>query len=83
MLDRDITKEVPPSECMGTKFIWIDAVSEDLVQGEIRKHAQRAKVSPTRIPAYGFGEWGQGNPPLARDGEKIVMHCHGGAYVVS
>ncbi|KAF8608533.1 alpha/beta-hydrolase [Ceratobasidium sp. AG-I] len=81
LLDRDITKEVPSAECMGTKFIWIDAVSEDLVQGEIQKYAQRAKVSPVRIPAYGFGEWGQDTPPLARDGEKIVMHCHGGAYV--
>lgn len=82
MLDRDITKEVPPAKCMGTKFIWIDAVSEDLIQGEIQKYAQRAKVSPTRIPAYGFGDWGRETPPLARDGEKIVMHCHGGAYVV-
>lgn len=81
LLDRDITKEVPPAECMGTKFIWIDAVSEDLIQGEIQKYAQKAKVSPTRIPAYGFGDWGREAPLLARDGEKIVMHCHGGAYV--
>jgi len=80
-LDRDITKEVPPAECMGTKFIWIDAVSEKLIQGEIQEYARRAKVSPARIPAYGFGDWGQGTLLLARDGEKIVMHCHGGAYV--
>lgn len=68
---------------MGTKFIWIDAVSEKLIQGEIQEYARRAKVSPARIPAYGFGDWGQGTLLLARDGEKIVMHCHGGAYVVS
>lgn len=81
LLDRDITKEVHPKDCMGTKFIWIEPVAQSLIQGEIQGYAERAGAKPCRIPSYGFGEWGQGAPPLARDGEKIVMHCHGGAYV--
>ncbi|KAG8733235.1 hypothetical protein FRC11_007732 [Ceratobasidium sp. 423] len=78
LLDRDINREVPPEECMGTKFIWVDPVSEDLVQGDIKGYAERAQIKPCRIPAYGFGNWDQ---LPAREGEKIVMHCHGGAYV--
>jgi len=81
MHDRDITKEVPASRCQGTRFLWIDPVPEDLIQGEINHYATRANVHPCRIPGYGFGDWSQGTPPRARDGEKIVMHCHGGAYV--
>ncbi|CAE6458999.1 unnamed protein product [Rhizoctonia solani] len=78
LLDRDINREVPPEECMGTKFMWVEPVSEDLVQGEIKGYADKAKIKPCRIPAYGFGNWDQ---LPAREGEKIVMHCHGGAYV--
>ncbi|KAG8772111.1 hypothetical protein FRC12_003247 [Ceratobasidium sp. 428] len=80
MLDRDITREVPASECRGTKFLWIDPVPEDLIQGEINHYATRASVRSCRIPAYGFGDWGH-EGFHARDGEKIVMHFHGGAYV--
>lgn len=81
-LDRDVTEEVPPEACMGTKFIWIDPVPGSLIQGNIQGYAERAGVEPIRIPSYGFGEWGQGAPCPAREGEKVVMYCHGGAYVI-
>ncbi|KAF8706129.1 Adenylosuccinate synthetase, partial [Rhizoctonia solani] len=81
LLDRDINREVPAKECMGTKFMWIQPVPEHFIQGEIKGYAESAKVKPCRIPAYGFGDWGQEKLLHARDSEKIVMHCHGGAYV--
>ncbi|QRW17803.1 alpha/beta hydrolase family protein [Rhizoctonia solani] len=54
---------------------------ENFVQGEIKRYAESAKAKPCRISAYGFGDWGQDKLLVAREGEKIVMHCHGGAYV--
>ncbi|KAG8704085.1 hypothetical protein FRC08_002454 [Ceratobasidium sp. 394] len=81
---RDVTKEVALKDCRGTRFIWLEAVPLNLIIGQLKQFAQVAGVESVRIPAYGFGQWESGstNVRLAGDSEKIVMHLHGGAYVM-
>ncbi|KAG9102553.1 hypothetical protein FRC06_001787 [Ceratobasidium sp. 370] len=81
---RDVTKEVALKDCRGTRFIWLEAVSPNLITGQVKQFAQAAEAESVRIPAYGFGQWESGltDVRLAGDGEKIVMHFHGGAYVM-
>ncbi|KAH7343955.1 alpha/beta-hydrolase [Rhizoctonia solani] len=80
---RDPTKEVDPRDCGGARFIWVDKVPSNLITGEIKRLADACSAESVRIPAYGFGRWGSGAEiPLARDGEKVLMHMHGGAFVM-
>ncbi|KAG8747019.1 hypothetical protein FRC10_002819 [Ceratobasidium sp. 414] len=82
---RDVTKEVALKDCWGTRFIWLDGVSPDLITGQVKQFAEAAGAQNVRIPAYGFGQWDSGSTGvrLAGDGEKIVMHLHGGyVYLV-
>ncbi|KAF8608532.1 alpha/beta-hydrolase [Ceratobasidium sp. AG-I] len=80
---RDVTKEVAAKHCRDARFIWLEGVSSSLITGQIKQFADAARVKPVRIPGYGFGQWGDGGEiPLARDNEKIVLHFHGGAYVL-
>ncbi|CAE7189736.1 unnamed protein product [Rhizoctonia solani] len=78
---RDYTKEVASKECLDARFIWIDGVPPELIVGEIKRLAQACGAQPVRIPAYGFGKWDSVRD-LARDGEKIILNLHGGAYIV-
>jgi hypothetical protein len=81
---RDPTKEVAPRDCNGARFIWVDKITPNLIVGEVKRFADACNAESVRIPAYGFGRWGTGAEiPLAHDGEKILMHLHGGAFVVS
>ncbi|CAE7080195.1 unnamed protein product [Rhizoctonia solani] len=80
---RDPTEEVAPRGCNGARFFWVDKVPSNLIVGEIRRLADACGTESVRIPAYGFGRWGTGAEiPLAYDGEKILMHIHGGAFVM-
>jgi acetyl esterase/lipase len=62
--------------------VWVEPVP-DLIRGEITDHAFKADVAPARIPGYWLdaGERVPANAPPAR-GEKVVLHLHGGAYVL-
>ncbi|KAJ1308505.1 hypothetical protein OPQ81_004209 [Rhizoctonia solani] len=77
---RDYTKEVAAKDCQDACFIWVDGVPPELTVGEIKRLAQVCGAQPVRIPAYGFGKWGSARDP-ARDGEKIILNLHGGAYI--
>ncbi|KAJ1308487.1 hypothetical protein OPQ81_004191 [Rhizoctonia solani] len=80
---RDPTKEVAPRDCAGARFIWVDKVPSDLIAGEVKRFADAYGTESVRIPAYGYGRWGTGAEiPLAHDGEKVLMHMHGGAFVM-
>ncbi|KAF8760319.1 Steryl acetyl hydrolase [Rhizoctonia solani] len=80
---RDPTKEVPSRDCNGTRFIWLDKVPSNLIVGEVKRFADACSTESVRIPAYGYGRWGAGAEiPLAHDGEKVLMHIHGGAFVM-
>ncbi|KAG8743302.1 hypothetical protein FRC10_012265 [Ceratobasidium sp. 414] len=85
--NRDPTKEVPQKECKGARFTWIEPVPRNLITGQLEQFATATGAESVRIPAYGFGEWtgtGTGEPLRpAGENEKIVMHFHGGSYVVS
>ncbi|KZP27622.1 alpha/beta-hydrolase, partial [Athelia psychrophila] len=64
-------------------FVWVQALDERLVLGDIARMAKANGITPAKI--WGFwsgrkgtdGKWGQ--PALA--GEKVLYHCHGGGYV--
>ncbi|CAE6524215.1 unnamed protein product [Rhizoctonia solani] len=80
---RDATKEVAPRDCNGARFFWVNEVPSDLIVGEIKRFADACGAESVRIPAYGYGRWGAGAEiRLAHDGEKILMHVHGGAFVM-
>jgi acetyl esterase/lipase len=72
-------------DCQDACFIWIEAVAPNLIAGQVKQFAEMAGVESTKIPAYGFGKWKTGSTglSLAEDDEKIVMHLHGGGFVVS
>ncbi|KAH7343936.1 Alpha/Beta hydrolase protein [Rhizoctonia solani] len=77
---RDFTKEVAAKDCQDAHFIWVDSVPSELIVGEIKRLAQVCGAQSVRIPAYGFGKWDSARD-LARDGERIVLNLHGGAYI--
>lgn len=77
-----MTKEVAADRCQDARFIWLEPISPELIVGQLKQFAEACGAQSIRIPAYGFGEW-PAAPGLAKDGEKIVLHFHGGAYVVS
>ncbi|KAG9124236.1 hypothetical protein FRC07_012308 [Ceratobasidium sp. 392] len=81
---RDVTKEVAPKDCRDTRFIWLETVPPNLITGQLEQFAEVAGAQSIRIPSYGFGQWGSEPTEVcfAGDGEKIVMHLHGGAYVI-
>ncbi|KAG8691699.1 hypothetical protein FRC11_012450 [Ceratobasidium sp. 423] len=77
---RDYTEEVAAKHCQDARFIWVDGVPPELIVGEVGRLAQVCGALSVRIPAYGFGRW-ESTQDLARDGEKIVLNLHGGAYI--
>ncbi|KAG8764540.1 hypothetical protein FRC12_008040 [Ceratobasidium sp. 428] len=81
---RNSTKEAVPKDCQDARFIWLEPVSPKLIDGQVKKFAEAAKVQSARIPAYGYGKWGAEPTELllAGDNERIVMHLHGGGYIV-
>jgi hypothetical protein len=79
---RNYTKEVVAKDCLDAHFIWVDAVPPNLIVGDIKRLAQACGAESVRIPAYGFGRW-DSTRDLARDGEKVILNLHGGAYIVS
>ncbi|THG96269.1 hypothetical protein EW145_g7809 [Phellinidium pouzarii] len=66
----------------GVDGLYVDGVPE-LVTGELSKWAEFAGVEAIRIPAYWIHESGSQlvMGEKARDDEKVIYFCHGGAYV--
>ncbi|UZJ55963.1 hypothetical protein CBS101457_005283 [Exobasidium rhododendri] len=81
-LSRDITKEVPHSKTVRAKFVWVEGLPDEAVQGEIRRIAKLQNLKPTRTCGFWYGErdGGGGVGQRATAGEKVVYHLHGGAY---
>ena len=77
--------EVPDSELRNSKFVWIEGVDEESIQGPVREWAKLAEVKPIRIPGYWQCKDGKpvGSILQAKDNEKVLYHMHGGGYVVS
>lgn len=81
-LSRDLSKEVPHSKTVRGKFVWVDALSEDLVRGDVRRmmNVQGLKLHRTCGFWYGERDGGNGVGQRALPNEKVVYHLHGGAY---
>ena len=81
----DFTKEVPDSTLKDAKFTWLDPTSDrpELICGEVRCLAELTGVQPARIAGYWYLKKGTvWNGPKAQPGEKVVLHMHGGAFIV-
>lgn len=81
-LSRDITKEVPHSKTVRAKFVWVDALPDELIRGQIRSTMKLQNLKSTRTCGFWYGErtGGGGVGQKATVGEKVVYHLHGGAY---
>ncbi|KAF8183120.1 Alpha/Beta hydrolase protein [Pholiota molesta] len=62
--------------------VWVEPVNE-LVGGELKHWAEVADVSSIRIPGYWVHKTGSNieTAAPAQPGEKVILQCHGGAYV--
>ena len=85
---RDLTKEVPQNALKGfnARFVWVEGLQEADLIGEVKDLAEQTGVQPVRIPGY----WSLKNGikwlpehEKAGENEQIVLHLHGGAYIVS
>jgi hypothetical protein len=81
-LSRDLAKEVPHSKTVRAKFVWVDALPEDLVRDELKRALAIQSLSCVRTCGFWYGErdGGGGVGQKAAPGEKVVYHLHGGAY---
>ncbi|KAG6849987.1 hypothetical protein H0H93_002777 [Arthromyces matolae] len=66
----------------GVNGLWVEP-TPGLIIGKLKTWMNVAKVTPTRIPGYWTHKYGPtitvGASPI--DGEKVLYHLHGGAYV--
>ncbi|EMD35344.1 hypothetical protein CERSUDRAFT_116141 [Gelatoporia subvermispora B] len=71
----------PSAQEMG--FAWVDP-APDLVTGEIRDVAEINGVKPEKSSGYWYGPRGPDGAPgqTASKGEKVILHMHGGAFVM-
>lgn len=81
-LSRDLTKEVPHSKTVRGKFVWVDALSDDLIRGELRRMMLLQGLTSRRTCGFWYGErdGGGGVGQRATPREKVIYHLHGGAY---
>ncbi|GJE90552.1 alpha/beta hydrolase [Phanerochaete sordida] len=63
--------------------VWVEALEEGAVQGEVGEMAQVNGVRPERRWGYWYGERDEegGVGQAAREGEKVLYYIHGGAYI--
>jgi hypothetical protein len=85
---RDLTEELPLSALKGfnARFVWIEGLKEADLIGEVKDFAEQTGVQPVRIPGYWSLKDGIEWLPeheKAGENEQIVLHLHGGAYIVS
>lgn len=81
-LSRDLAKEVPHSQTVRAKFVWVEGLPAELVRGELKRGLEIQGLSTVRTCGFWYGErdGGGGVGQKAAPGEKVVYHLHGGAY---
>lgn len=81
-LSRDLSEEVPHSKTLRCKFVWVKALEDANVRGDVRKAMHVQGLKPSRTCGFWYGErdGGGGVGQRATKGEKVVYHLHGGAY---
>ncbi|EPQ27414.1 uncharacterized protein PFL1_04952 [Pseudozyma flocculosa PF-1] len=80
-LGRDLTKEVPHSKTVKSKFVWVDELADEYISGELERAMKIQKIKALRTCGFWYGESGDGGVgQKAAPGEKVMFHLHGGAY---
>jgi hypothetical protein len=85
---RDLSRDVPQSELkkFNARFVRIDGIEADDLVGEIRDFAEQAGVQPVSVPCFWSlkrgVEWTPEHEKAGED-EKVVLHLHGGVFLVS
>ncbi len=80
-----LAAEIPDSQLVDSKFVWIPPLPNDLFSGELRRVAEITGVQPTKIAGFWIlksrssQSW---TGPKAKPGEKTILHMHGGAFYV-
>lgn len=85
---RDVT-ELPSVEQVrraagsSCKAVWIEPIKTDEVWGDVKTLMVQNDVTPARVAAFWLGD-GVGDGPVKRaePDEKVLVHFHGGGYVV-
>jgi hypothetical protein len=89
---RDLSREVTDRELIKAgnecRFVWIPAIEpeKDIIEGTlVHEYMERNKVSAFNVPGYFWGERAEDGKAgqQASPNEKVVLHFHGGAYIVS
>lgn len=81
---RDLSVEVKAHELKNARFVWVEPVDESLIRGEVKRIAEINNVKPARIPGYWLGQGLEKLDviPQAEEGEKTILHFHGGGFTV-
>lgn len=86
----DVTKADMPDECAVRKAcgnacqaVWLEPISKDDVVGEVKELMIENGVHPVGVAVYWYGEAiGDAPVPKASPNEKLIVHFHGGGYIV-
>ncbi|EMD35348.1 hypothetical protein CERSUDRAFT_157056 [Gelatoporia subvermispora B] len=89
MFNTDLPASPPPAIIAASPsakevgFAWVDP-APDLITGEIRDLAQANGVKAEKSCGYWYGPRGADGAPgqRASKGEKVILHMHGGGYVM-
>lgn len=85
VIKRDLTIEVSDATLKNAKFAWIPGLKEARIKGELKEYAEKAGVTPVKIPGYWQYKPGTVNASIEppKEGEKVIYHLHGGSLYVS
>lgn len=78
-LSRDLSREVPHAETVRAKFVWVQALPDADIRGEVRRAMQLQHIKPARTCGFWYGkrDGGGGVGQQAYDDEKVIYHLHG------
>lgn len=83
-------REAPPKmdkKLQDAQAVWIDGLADNSPAfcGEVRRAANINGVRPEKVLAFWVFNPGTGVPEdlKAKDGEKVAIHMHSGAFIVS
>ena len=85
--NRDLSRDVPQWELMwfNARFVRVNGMEDSEVVGEIRDFAEQAGVQPVSVPCFWLRRGIKWIPEHEKAGEdeKVILHIHGGAFLVS
>jgi len=80
-LPLEVLEDLPPN----SGFVWIPELEDEDIVGVVAEHAARVGIKSIAIPAYWIlkegAKWSPAYDKAQKD-EKVMLHFHGGAFVV-